>query len=237
MSRKRLMSQIILACQRRADMEGNDVISPPEWQALISEQYAKLYSTVVKSGMRYFESVQTITANGSVSYALPEDHDETIGVDRIIDTEGRKIQLGEFMIQERNAWSGQTSDAVAYSVVGQTLKLFPRPLGGTYEHVYVPQSPDLSNVSAQSEVDLVTGDGEALMYYGVAIKAMSKTEADVTVMMRERDIALVDFTEDCGMRALVNPRRRIVMSTVGTGGMYGSDEYGLAGDPAGWWNR
>src|SRR4051812_36500841 len=127
MPRLLLMSDIVLRCKRRADLEGQTVIGDPEWKALISEQYGQMYAIVVKSGMRYFESSATIAANGATSYALPSDHDETIGIDRTIDSSGRKVQLAEFMIQERNEWSGQTGDAMAYSLVAQTIVLLPRP--------------------------------------------------------------------------------------------------------------
>ena len=54
MTRLLLMGDVVLRCQRRADMENDTTISIPEWQALISEQYAHLYGIVVKAGMRYF---------------------------------------------------------------------------------------------------------------------------------------------------------------------------------------
>jgi hypothetical protein len=234
MTRQLLMSDLVLRCQRRSDMEFGSPISTPEWKALISEQYGQLYSTVVKAGMRYFESNQTITANGATSYALPSDHDETIGVDRTLDSSGRKVQLGELMVQERNAWSGQTGDAVAYSLVGQTLVLFPRPTSGTYTHVYVPQSPDLSSLSDTSTVDVVTADGEAFLIWGVAVKALAKTESDTNLAIQEREAAALRFAEDVTLRALVNPRRRIVMPSPGGGyggGGFGWDDFY---DPADW---
>lgn len=228
-----LMSDLVTRCQRRADMEVNSPIQIPEWKALISEQYGQIYGLVVKAGYRYFEATQTITANGATSYALPTDHDETIGIDRTLDANGRKIQLSEFMVQERNVWSGQTGDAVAYSLVAQTIVLFPRPLTGTYTHVYVPQSPDISALADTSTVDLVTADGEAFLIWGVAVKALAKTESDVRVAMQERDAAMERFAEDVTLRALVNPRRRIVQATPSD---YTSDDW-FAGIDGGWWRR
>lgn len=220
------------------------MLSVPEWKSLISEQYAQLYGIVVKSGMRYFETTVAITATGATSYPLPSDHDETIGIDRILDATGRKIQLGEMMVQERNAWSGQTADAVAYSLVGQTIVFFPRPTTGNYSHVYVAQSPDISSLADISTVDVVTGDGEAFLIWGVAAKALPKTESDTTSAVQEREAAATRFAEDVTMRALVNPRRRIVMRG-GGGGSYGGYGSGGAdggdvdwgGIDGGWWNR
>lgn len=211
-------------------MEGEGFIGDPEWKALISEQYGHVYATVVKQGMRHFESTQTITADGSTSYALPSDHDQTIGIDRL-DSSGRTFDLGEMMIQERNAWSGQTGDARAYSIVGQTIVLFPRPSSGTYYHVYVPQSPDISALSDDATVDVVTADGEAFLINGAATKALMKRGEDPTFCMRERDAAEERFVEDVMLRALVNPRRRVVMpSPMDAFG----DDWGLYNDPGSW---
>lgn len=219
MARLLLMSDLVLRCQRRADMEnsglasgsGSGVVAPAEWKALISEQYAQLYSTVVKAGMRYFEATATIMPTGALSYPVPTDHDETIGIDRVIDaTSGRRVQLGELMIQERNRLLGLVGDARGYSIVGQTVALYPAPTTGTYVHLYVPQAPDLSTAADSALVDLVTGDGEAFLIYGVAVKALHKTESDTNLAIAERDAAARRFAEDVQMRALSNPRRRIV---------------------------
>lgn len=204
-----------------------NVISRPEWKALISEQYGELYSTVVKAGLRYFESTATIVATGALSYPVPTDHDETIGVDRVIDTtSGRAWQLGELMINERNRFSGTTGDALGYSIVGQTVVLHPTPTSGTYTHIYVPQSPDISSLADLSTIDVVTGDGEAFLIWGAAVKALgSKTEStDLAVVEREK--AMARFAADVQMRALQNPRRRVVQRSAldgwgGDGGDWG----------------
>jgi hypothetical protein len=224
-------------------MEFSNVIQSPEWKSLISEMYGQLYSTVVKAGLRYFETTATITATGAASYPLPADHDETIGIDRVIDAaSGRTDQLPELMIQERNCFSGQTGDARAYSLVAQTIVLFPRPSSGTYLHLYVAQSPDISTLSDTTTVDVVTGDGEAFLINGVAAKALPKTESDNTSVRDERDEAAARFAADVQMRALVNPRRRVPMGPRGGGRAgfgYGGwdDDDPFACDPAGWWNR
>lgn len=212
------------------------MLSVPEWKAFISEMYTQLYSTVVQAGMRYFETTATITATGAASYPLPSDHDETIGIDRVIDaTSNRKTQLGELQVQERNRFAGITGDAIAYAIVAQTVVLFPKPSSGAYQHVYVAQSPDISALADATTVDLVTGDGESFLIWGVAAMALPKTETDTTAAINERDAANGRFREDVQRRALINPRRRIVMPSLA------DDPYGDGGwldrDPGGWWNR
>lgn len=220
-------------------MEGEGTISPPEWKALISEQYAQLYSTVVAAGMRYFESIDVITATGATSYPVPSDHDETIGVDRVVDTNtDQRVSLGEMQIQERNVLSGQTGEARAYSIVGQTVVLFPKPPSGTYKHIYVAQAPDLSALADASTVDLVTADGEAFLIWGVAVKAIPKRGGDTTLAIDERDQAGLRFAKDVQRRALANPRRRVPMGTGYGGGGWGGTGYGeddwLRNDPGDW---
>lgn len=238
-----LMSDAVLRCQRRADMEGDGFIPSTEWKQLISEQYGHIFSTVVKAGLRHFESTQTITASGAASYSLPSDHDETIGVDRVVDaTSGRKIELGELQIEERTRFSGITGDAIGYSIVGQAVVLFPQPSSGTYLHVYVPQAPDVSALADTGTIDVVTADGEAFLYWGVAVKAMGKKRQDPTLAMAERDAAEKRFAEDVQMRALTNPRRRVVKRTsldwaTGAGGYPDGGPDGWGFDPGGWWNR
>lgn len=237
MPRLLLMGDVVLRCQRRADMEFAGLIQPPEWKSLISEQYGEMYSIVVQAGYRYFEASATITATGAASYPLPSDHDCSIGIDRVLDASGRTDQLDEMMIQERNYWAGQTGDAVAYSVVAQTVVLFPRPTSGTYAHLYVPQSPDLSALADTSTIDVVTADGEAFLINGVAAKALPKSGSDTRDAVAERDAARVRFAEDVTLRALINPRRRIVKSSPGDGGggLGGGAYYGEYIDRRGGW--
>lgn len=213
MARKLLMGDIVRRTLRRVDLEHNSPFTPPEVKALISEQYGHLYSLVVDSGLRYFEASEDITANNATSYPLPDDHDCTIGIDRKIDAAGQIEQLDELMVQERDYLAGQLGDARYYSVVGQSIVLFPRPSSGTYTHIYVPQSPDISTFPDAAEVDLVTADGETFLIYGVAVKLAAKTELDAMNLVNERNAAEGRFAKDVGKRALVNPRRRIVRPT------------------------
>lgn len=213
MPRNVSMETLVTSCQREADAEGDPVISPPEWKRWISQQYATLYSIVVQSGFRYFESAATITATGAASYPLPADHDSTIGIDRVLDGAGRVVSLGELMIAERDRLSAITGDASYYSLVGQSIVFYPNPSSGTYTHLYVAQSPDISSLGDASNVDVVTGDGEAFLIWSVTVRALGKLRRDPTLAITERAAAEARFTRDVGARALVNPRRRVVVPT------------------------
>lgn len=213
MPRNVSMGTLVTSCQREADAEGDTTITVPEWKRWISQQYATLYSIVVQSGFRYFESSVPIVATGAASYPLPSDHDCTIGIDRVLDGAGRIDSLGELMIAERDRLASITGDALYYSLVGQSIVFYPQPSSGTYTHLYVAQSPDISSIADGTDVDMVTGDGEAFLIWGVAVRGIGKLKRDPSFAITQRNEAEARFTRDVQSRALVNPRRRVVRPT------------------------
>jgi hypothetical protein len=217
------MGDIVTRSQRRANMDKASPVLVPEWKSLISEVYGELYSIVSKSGWRYFESTFPITATGAASYPLPNDHDLTIGADRVL-ADGTTTPLGEVGVFERNAFAGRTGDAVTFSVVGQTIVLGPRPSSGAYQFLYVPQAPDISTLADNSTVDVVTADGEAFLIWGVAAAALPRTESSRVDAVEDRNAARERLAQDCTMRSLANPRRRIVVQ-------HPLDDYGIVDDP------
>jgi hypothetical protein len=216
-----------LACQRRADLEGDDpdeaLIVPAEWHALISTQYGELYQGVADVGGRYFEGTSAITATGAASYALPSDHLSTIGVDRIL-SGGQRIALRPLEVQERNCYAGSVGDASGYEVVGQNVVLRPKPSSGSYELIYVPQPPDLTVLQDTDTVDVVTIDGLEFLVWGVTVKALSKKEGDVRLAMSEREAARARLIEWAVRREMNSLHRQ-------TGG-----GRGWSGDIHGEWN-
>jgi hypothetical protein len=220
------LATLITRCQQRADLENDGHIAAGEWKALVSEMYGELQLLVAETGMRYFETEATITANGSASYALPSDHLATIGVDYVQDAAGTRRTLQEIMVQERSAVLGRTGEAFMFAIVGQTLELYPRPSGGTYKHLYIPQPPDLAGASDSADVDVVTPDGEAFLIWGVAVKALAKSESDVRLAMAEREAARERLRNWAQLRSFVTPRRRV-----------GGDDDAIHRDPADWWPR
>jgi hypothetical protein len=235
MPRNVLMSDLVLRAQRRTDKENDLSVPTLEWKALINTTYGDLYSEVERSGMRYFESTASIAATGAASYTLATDLLGTIGIDFLYDgtTTGRRRQLRELMVQERTAWAGMTGDAQGFQVVGQKVFLYPNPTTGTYEMIYMPQSPDISAAADGTNVDVVTPDGEEFIIWGVAVKALAKSNDDTQLAEREREAARVRFMEWAVLRAFNEPRHRIVQ---GSGSIL-DDPYGDMRDEGGWWNR
>lgn len=190
MARPRTMALIIERGSRRADKEFDDHIEAEEWKALVSEVFGEIHSIVSGTGCRHFETEATITANGSSTYALPDDYQSTVGIDFVIDAVGRRQSLrGPLPVQRQFAYAGLTGDAYAFALGGQYIVLLPAPSSGTYKHRYIPQAADYSTAADDDEIDLVCADGEAFMYWSLKVLACDKGEDDLVLAERRRDAA------------------------------------------------
>jgi len=220
MPRLILMSDLRTRIQRRCDKESDPSVQTPEWNALISEQYGELWSIVAQTGLRYFETVATYVTTGALYVAEPSDHYETVDVRRVF-ADGRRASLDEAMEAEIAQLQGIQGDSYKYSLIDDRLYLYPTPPAGqTYEMLYVPQPTDLSSYADGSVVDVVTPDGEAFLVWGVSIKAMHKSESDVSLAVMEREAARIRFSEEVQLRALNSARRRVISDM---GSNYGTD--------------
>jgi hypothetical protein len=208
MPRRIAMSTVVLRCQQRSAMEGDDSIDPTEWKALISERYGDLYSIVAGSGMRYFEYVKSYTTTGASSLAEPVDHLATVDTIEYVDSAGRRRRLRQIAPPERARWAGTTGDAMRWELVDDTIYLYPTPPANQiYELRYIPQPPDLSTFADSDVIDVVTPDGDAFLVWGVVVMALSKSNRDVTVAMKREDEARARLTEWAAMRAFELPRK------------------------------
>lgn len=220
MPRRLLMGDIRTRAQRRCDKENDPSVITAEWNALLNEQYGELWSIVSQTGLRYFETVATFVTTGAAFVAEPSDHYETVGVNRVY-ADGTRGTLDEAMAQEIPDLQGLAGDAFKYSLIDDRVYLFPTPPAGqTYELLYVPQPTDISGFADSSVVDVVTPDGEAFLVWGTCVKAMHKSESDVTLAVQEREQARVRFTEEVQLRALNSSRRRVVAEM---GSVWGDD--------------
>jgi hypothetical protein len=211
MARNLTTLQLVDRARVRADAENRDHISLANWKEFLSIAWGELYTMLVDSGLRYFESEDTITATGASSYALPSDFFQSIGVDRDIDGTRREA-LTELMVQERNLLR-QTGTALSYAIIGTNVELFPTPGSGTYYHVYVPQPADISANADATNVDTVTPDGENFVINHMAAIALAREEADATFAISERERARENFKIWAAERSMNSPRRRQVQDS------------------------
>lgn len=222
------LSDLRLRCKQRCDKETDAHIGDPEWNRLISEMYGEVFSVAEGAGMRHFESTQPLSPNGtSATFALPLDHLATIDVEFVYDTvNNRRRRLRRMNVQERTRWMGLQGDARRWEPAGNTIILYPTPAAGsnTYVHTYMPQAPDLSLAPDATQVDLVNAHGEDFLMWGVAVKALAKSEGVTDLAMTERDAARERFTTWCAMRSFNDAPRPYVDT---------GDEFEEWGDP---WN-
>jgi hypothetical protein len=197
-------------------MENQSFLSDAEWKGHLSSAYGELYSEIVATGLRHFEEEDTITTDGGSSYPLPRNFLSTIGVDYQVTTAGQRAEIPELMAQERNMFAGVTgaSSARGYSLVGagpRPLELYPAPpTGQTYYHLYVPQPRDLVDMADNTDIDVVTPDGEEFLLWSVAAIALAKEQSDNSVQKEERERTRARVVEWATLRALNQPRRRVV---------------------------
>lgn len=213
MPRRLTMATITTRCQQRADMENDPSISMAEWYALISEMYGELYTLVVDAGWEYFEYTQQLTSDGTNILSEVADHFATVQLAYLADAStGRYRALRPLNSQERVMRSGLNAapHATGYALVDDRIYLYPTPPSGqVYEMRYVPQPPDLTSYASTDVVDVVAPDGEALLIWGVTVKALAKSESDVQVAMTERDAARMRFDDAVRLRAQTSMQRRI----------------------------
>lgn len=225
MARTFTLGVLVTRCQQLLDLENQtDFASTSLLKGWISTAYAELQSILVASGLRYFESEQSIAAAsltadtyGGGYIALPAGYLSTIGVDYVVNaTTNERRELDELMVQERGQFSGLAQgEAFAYALIGANLHLFPRPpTGQTYIHVYVPQPTDYSSSADGTSVDVVTPDGEDFLIWRVAVMAKEKEQDDTTTAERNLERARQRLEEWAALRSLNTPRRRIVAETV-----------------------
>lgn len=210
-------------------MENSDLIPDTEWRGMLSTAFGELSSVMAESGLRYYESEDNLTTDGGATYALPDDHLSTIGVDyRVNASTGEYRQLYELMVQERTYFTNTgASEARAFALAGSNIVLYPTPpTGQTYRHVYVPQPADLSTEADDYDVDVVTPDGEDFLIWRAALLAIHKEEGDTSVAMANAERARARLYEWAVRRSMNNPRR---LMTVGP-------DYPVGWDPADWWH-
>lgn len=224
MPRRFTLAALRTACKQQVDLENHGVISDAEWAGYLSRAYGELYTIVFECGLQYFETIGSLTTDGTNILSEMSDHLSTVSLSYVADAaRGSHIDLRELHAQERSPLSGMTCDRARYfALVDDKIYLYPTPpTGQAYVMRYIPQPPDLTSYIDADLVDVVTPDGHDFLIWSVAVRACGKTEADPALAMREREQARERFTTSVQLRALNAPRRRIV----DTGDDY-SERYG-----------
>lgn len=194
----------------------NDVVGPAG-NRLSSE-------TVAHTGF----SVTNMTGGGG-SYLLPSNYLSTVEIQKPGTSNVAGYRLNNMMVSEQLVFGSQPgTEASAYEIKGAVLYLYPfPPAGQTYIHRYIPQPTDLSSAADLVMVDVVCPEGEELLVWYAAVRALHKEESDTQVAERQLMMAQEAFEEWATLRFLEEPRRRMAPSN------YGGDYYGVY-DPGDW---
>lgn len=166
---------------------GSDAyIDDTELGRWINDSIRRWYGMLVQVEPERYETTQTITADGSASYALPSDYLATLAVE---DPDGYDLKRAQFL--ERNRWQDSGSKyAEAYRVAGSLIYLLPTQSSGSYTHVYVPILTALSSDS--DTIDGVNG-WEQYVVFDAAIRGRAKMGLDTRDLRIERDIIKDDM--------------------------------------------
>jgi excinuclease UvrABC helicase subunit UvrB len=223
MARTVTVGTLLTRVRQRADRPvDDDFITDAEIIGYIDAAYTEIYDILVSKGIGQYESIQSISADGSATYSLPADFYACLGVDVRLDASDW-IDLPMAQINERNYWSDDsTGYARAYRIHGSVIEFYPAPQSGqSYRMFYAPVAGTLDDTS--DTVDGVNG-WEEYIVVEAAIKCLTKEESSTTALERERERLLERVDAHAENRLQAEPRRVV-------------DAQPFEYDPSDWWPR
>jgi hypothetical protein len=144
-------------------------VTDAEANRLVNLGYKELYGALIRHGMHRSETVDEIEADGSATYALPDDFFAVLTVHRIEDGAGYLLSRHDQRTRPRTDMTG--APAATYRIVGSTIAFNPVPDTGDYEVRYVPVPGTLS--ADADTLDGVLGWEEYVVLF-VASKLLQK---------------------------------------------------------------
>ena len=205
-----------LECQQRTDRVYSNNISDQEWNSMISQSYKELWDILAqKFGDDYFVATPyTFTLTGGTQlYPLPSDFKALLGAEVALNPSDPNswITIKQFEFIQRNllnfpniyTFYGITN--IRYRLNGNNIYIAPIPTGGqTLRIWYVPRPNQL--IADTDIVDGVAG-WEEYIVTDVAIKALAKTEEDVSVFAMQKAALLKRVEEAAENRNIGEPQR------------------------------
>lgn len=212
MPRKIAMSVIVTRCQQRADKVGDDFILAAEWKSMISEVYGTdVHSVVAETGGRYWDTLVSLTTTGAATLSEPADHLSTVWLTYVASATDRRRLIRVMPGEEASVAEMTGTEPVYYALLDDVIKLYPTPASGlVVELQYVPQAPDISALADAGLVDVVTPDGEACLYWGVAVLARIKASQDVSFHVQKAELHRTRLMAWAAERSIGDANRRVV---------------------------
>jgi len=127
----------------RADIVGDTVRhTNADLDQHILDSLTRLQGILIQKGLLTDETVDTLTADGSTSYALPADYLATVAIFRQDQSE-YNTPLRRFSAKgAATLQAAHEGEATMYrtfiSSAAKKVQFYPEPQTGTYYHVYVP---------------------------------------------------------------------------------------------------
>lgn len=187
---------ILASAKQESDMLGSNYVTDDEWCSYICGSYKELYGLITTHfGNDYFVQTPsngyTFTTDGiSQYYALPSDFFKLLGVDLKVQGQNTYATLKPFTFGERNKF-GLVNSSIP--MAGQTVRLF-----------YIPRISCICDPNAT--IDGVNG-WEEYIVIDAAIKALSKGEQDVSVLMMRKQAMLARLQGEIENRDAGSPAR------------------------------
>lgn len=209
------LADLRLQVRERADMESTEFVTDAELNRYINLSWKELYDVLVSAYEDYFTlpPVAFTVADGETSTDLPTDFYKLRGIDFQIS--GNQYYFVEkFQFNRRNRRNKSlvsllsTSLDRMYRVVGDKIYLTPEDAApGNYRIWYIPQPSDLT-VDTDELPQLAVGSGwEEYIIVDAAIKALTKEESDVTVLLQEKAVLLERILSASKNRDAGSPER------------------------------
>lgn len=215
------VANLILECQQRTDRVTSDNITTQEWTSMISQSYKWLYNLLIqKFGNDYFiANPVTYTTTGEIDetfqaqvFPLPDDFYKLMRCEVALNPGDPNswITLRQFNAIQANLYNypniytfyGITN--LRYRLWGRYLQIVPiASAGQTLRIWYSPRPSQLINLT-----DLVDGISafEELMVVDVCIKALAKTEEDVSVFAAQKLELIKEVEEAAENRNVGEPQ-------------------------------
>lgn len=205
-----------LECQQRTDRVQSDNISVQEWNSMISQSYKELYDILVqKFGDDYYVAspyTYTTVQNQNL-YPLPVDFYKLLLCEIALNPNDPNsyITLAQYEFLQKNLYNypnqytlyGITN--LKYRLNGTNLSIVPIPQGGqTIRIWYAPRPNQLINDT--DTLDAISGYEEYIVA-DCCIKALAKTEDDVSIFMAQKNGLMKRIEEAAENRNIAEPQR------------------------------
>lgn len=210
-----------LECQQRVDRVNADNITTQEWNSMISQSYKELYDIIIqKFGCDYYIAPPfAYTTTGQVdpitqaqTFPLPDDFYKLMRCEVALNPNDPNswITLKEFQAIQANLWNypnqftfyGITN--LRYRIWGDNLQIVPISQAGNTIRIWY--SPKPNQLIMDTDLLQAISGYEEYIVADVCIKALAKTEEEVTVFFLQKAALLKRIEEAAQNRNVGEPQ-------------------------------